>query len=62
MEGYDTLLLGQFYANQSFAKRFGVFNGAVEPPRWEIPAKWQTGLGVSASIGQVSLVYSCFSC
>jgi SP family general alpha glucoside:H+ symporter-like MFS transporter len=53
MEGYDTLLLGQFFANQAFAKRFGVFNPASDPPKWEIQAKWQTGLGVSASIGQI---------
>ena len=51
MEGYDTLLLGQFFANQAFAKRFGSFNPAVE--RYEIAAKWQTGLSCSASIGQI---------
>jgi SP family general alpha glucoside:H+ symporter-like MFS transporter len=48
MEGYDTLLLGQFFANQAFAKRFGIFNPTED--RWEIPAKWQSGLGVSASV------------
>lgn len=51
MEGYDTLLLGQFFANQAFAKRFGIFNPVEE--RYEIQAKWQTGLSASASIGQI---------
>ena len=51
MEGYDTLLLGQFFANQAFAKRFGIYNPAEE--RYEIQAKWQTGLSASASVGQI---------
>lgn len=53
MEGYDTLLLGQFFANQAFAKRFGVFNPDPAVQRYEIAAKWQTGLSCSASIGQI---------
>jgi SP family general alpha glucoside:H+ symporter-like MFS transporter len=51
MEGYDTLLLGQFFANQAFAKRFGEYSPVGK--KYEIAAKWQTGLGVSASIGQI---------
>jgi SP family general alpha glucoside:H+ symporter-like MFS transporter len=51
MEGYDTLLLGQFFANQSFAKRFGKLNPAND--RWEIEAKWQTGLSCATQIGQL---------
>jgi SP family general alpha glucoside:H+ symporter-like MFS transporter len=51
MEGYDTLLLGQFFANQAFAARFGVFDAAAGI--WEIPAQWQVGLGTSASVGQI---------
>jgi SP family general alpha glucoside:H+ symporter-like MFS transporter len=46
MEGYDTLLLGQFFANQAFAKRFGSYS--PEGDKYEIAARWQTGLGVSA--------------
>ncbi len=45
MEGYDTLLLGQFYANQSFAKRFGEYDATLK--EYQIPARWQTGLSVS---------------
>jgi SP family general alpha glucoside:H+ symporter-like MFS transporter len=51
MEGYDTMLLGQFFANQSFAGRFGIYNPVRE--RWEIEAKWQTGLSVGCQIGQI---------
>lgn len=51
MEGYDTLLLGQFFANQSFANRFGIFNPAED--RWEIQAKWQTALSCATQIGQI---------
>jgi SP family general alpha glucoside:H+ symporter-like MFS transporter len=51
MEGYDTMLLGQFFANQSFASRFGIFNATAG--RWEIEAKWQTGLSVGCQVGQI---------
>lgn len=51
MEGYDTLLLGQFFANQAFAKRFGDYNAAQD--KYEIPAKWQSGLSVSASVSRL---------
>lgn len=51
MEGYDTLLLGQFYANQSFAKRFGEYDTKAE--KYQIPAKWQTGLSCSVQVGQI---------
>ena len=51
MEGYDTLLLGQFFANQAFAKRFGIFNPVAD--KYEIEAKWQTGLSVGCQVGQI---------
>jgi hypothetical protein len=51
MEGYDTLLLGQFYANQAFAQRFGFFDTVSQ--KYQIPSQWQVGLGVSVQIGQI---------
>jgi SP family general alpha glucoside:H+ symporter-like MFS transporter len=51
MEGYDTLLLGQFYAQPAFAKRFGELNPANNV--YEIPTRWQTALGVSTQIGNI---------
>ncbi len=47
----DTLLLGQFYAQPAFAKRFGILD--VATGTYQIPAKWQTGLSCSASVGQI---------
>lgn len=52
MEGYDTLLLGQFYSNQAFAKRYGVYDSVHD--KWQIPARWQTGLGLGVSFGQIA--------
>jgi SP family general alpha glucoside:H+ symporter-like MFS transporter len=51
MEGYDTLLLGQFYANQSFAKKFGVYDANND--EYQIPARWQTGLSCAVQIGSI---------
>jgi SP family general alpha glucoside:H+ symporter-like MFS transporter len=51
MEGYDTLLLGQFYSNQSFARRFGQYDAAGQ--KWQIPARWQTGLSCAVQIGSI---------
>jgi SP family general alpha glucoside:H+ symporter-like MFS transporter len=54
MEGYDTMLLSQFFANQSFASRYGIWNPeAGNGGRWEIEAKWQTGLSVGCQVGQI---------
>lgn len=54
MEGYDVMLLGQFFANQAFAQRYGIWNpNAGENGRWEIAAPWQTGLSVGCQVGQI---------
>lgn len=45
------MLLGQFFANQAFAQRYGVFN--PDAGRWEITAPWQTGLSVGTQVGQI---------
>lgn len=52
MEGYDTLLLGQFFANQAFARRFGEPDPG-NPGTYQIPAQWQTGLSCSTQVGQI---------
>lgn len=51
MEGYDTLLLGQFYANPSFARKYGIYDPKAE--KWQIPARWQTGLSCAVQVGQI---------
>src|SRR5690242_5211844 len=46
MEGFDTALLGNFWAYPSFQRKFGDFVGVSETTRsgYQIPAAWQTGL------------------
>lgn len=49
MEGYDTILLGNFYAYPAFAKKFGTYDKANG--KYELTAAWQAGLGNSSGIG-----------
>lgn len=42
---------GQFYSNQSFAQRFGQYDAVGE--KWQIPARWQTGLSCAVQIGSI---------
>lgn len=48
MEGYDTKLMGSFYALPPFKQRYGtrLANG-----KYEIPASWQAGLSNGATVG-----------
>lgn len=41
MEGYDTSLLGSFFAYPTFAKKYG---GKFIDGKYQVPAEWQTGL------------------
>ena len=47
MEGYDTNLLGNFYAYPSFQTKYGKFVGVSPqtPSGYSLTAGWQTGLG-----------------
>ncbi|GFZ47109.1 hypothetical protein JCM24511_04851 [Saitozyma sp. JCM 24511] len=49
MEGYDVVVIGSFYEQPSFLKRFGqqTDKGLV------IPAEWQSGLGNGSSAGGI---------
>ncbi|KAK9311298.1 general substrate transporter [Lipomyces starkeyi] len=50
MEGYDTLLLGSFYAFPEFLKKFG----ELQPDgSYEISAAWQAGLSNGAQVGSI---------
>jgi SP family general alpha glucoside:H+ symporter-like MFS transporter len=53
MEGYDTALLGNFWAYPSFQRKFGDFVGVSNTTRsgYQIPAAWQTGLGQASGVG-----------
>ncbi|KAK9251214.1 hypothetical protein V1507DRAFT_482535 [Lipomyces tetrasporus] len=50
MEGYDTLLLGSFYALPAFVKKFGT----LQPDgSYSVPAPWQAGLSNGAQVGAI---------
>ncbi|KIW14591.1 hypothetical protein PV08_07375 [Exophiala spinifera] len=55
MEGYDTNLLGNFYAYPSFQKKFGHYVGVSEqiPSGYTLTAAWQTGLGQASGVGSI---------
>lgn len=41
MEGYDTSLIGSFFAYPTFAQKYG---GVLVDGKYQVPAAWQTGL------------------
>lgn len=49
MEGYDTILLGNFYAYPTFAKKYGHWNEISN--NYQLDAAWQAGLGNAAAVG-----------
>lgn len=53
MEGYDTSLLGNFYAYPSVQIKFGNFVGVKlsTPSGYQLTAAWQLGLGQSTNLG-----------
>ncbi|ORY20425.1 putative general alpha-glucoside permease [Naematelia encephala] len=50
MEGFDVILLSNFYAYPAFVSRFGY---PASDGTYQIPARWQSGLGSAASCGQI---------
>jgi MFS transporter, SP family, general alpha glucoside:H+ symporter len=50
MEGYDTALLGSFYAYPTFTRRFGrlASNGT-----YQVSSQWQSGLQNGTQVGQI---------
>lgn len=49
MEGYDIILMGNFFGYPTFQKKYGVYYG--EELGYQIPARWQTGLNMSSTVG-----------
>ncbi|KAF5009982.1 hypothetical protein FDECE_3843 [Fusarium decemcellulare] len=49
MEGYDTNLLGNFYAYPAFAKKYGHWNEASN--NYQLTAPWQAGLSNASGVG-----------
>lgn len=49
MEGYDTILIGNFYAYPTFQKKYGTYFPAIDA--YQLSAPWQAGLGNAAGVG-----------
>ncbi|KAM0425414.1 hypothetical protein ACHAPT_009471 [Fusarium lateritium] len=50
MEGYDTMLMGNFYAHPTFQRHYGIH---VKGGSYEIPSDWQAGLSNGSACGQL---------
>ncbi|KAJ5873384.1 uncharacterized protein N7473_013257 [Penicillium subrubescens] len=51
MEGYDTILMGNFFAYPTFNQKYGHYYG--EEIGWQVSAPWQTGLNMGSTIGAI---------
>ncbi|KAL2848345.1 general substrate transporter [Aspergillus pseudodeflectus] len=51
MEGYDTSLLGSFYAYPTFAQKFGSFDERSNT--YQVSSSWQSGLQNGTQVGQI---------
>ncbi|KAJ5085075.1 hypothetical protein N7532_009846 [Penicillium argentinense] len=49
MEGYDTILMGNFFAYPMFQQKYGQYYG--EEIGWQVSAPWQTGLNMASTVG-----------
>ena len=49
MEGYDTILMGNFFAYPTFQQKYGRYYG--EEIGWQVSAPWQTGLSMASTVG-----------
>jgi len=54
MEGYDTYLLGNFYALPSFARKYGQPAAIVDGVQtYQVPPSWQSALGNGSAAAQI---------
>ena len=51
MEGYDTILIGNFFGYPEFQKKYGQDYGGTAG--YQISAPWQTGLGMGSTVGAI---------
>lgn len=49
MEGYDTILIGNFYAYPTFQKAYGTYRPELK--EYQLDASWQAALSNAAGIG-----------
>lgn len=50
MEGYDTALLGNILALETYRKKFGEYTEGIG---WQLTPAWQTAVGQAPTIGNV---------
>jgi SP family general alpha glucoside:H+ symporter-like MFS transporter len=50
MEGYDISLINNFYAFETFNRKYGV---EIAPGKFQVPAAWQAGLSNGANVGEI---------
>lgn len=53
MEGYDAILIGNFWAYPTFQKKYGRWVGVTDRTRsgYQLTPAWQAGLGNGAGVG-----------
>ncbi|RWA09141.1 hypothetical protein EKO27_g5973 [Xylaria grammica] len=51
MEGYDTILIGNFFAYPEFNKKFGAYYGPEKG--YQVAGPWQTGLNQASTAGAI---------
>lgn len=51
MEGYDTIILGNFYGMPAFNKKYGTLDAATG--KYSLSAAWQDGLSDGAGVGEI---------
>lgn len=49
--GYDTALLGSFWALPSFQQRYGQYYPSLQ--EYQVPARWQSGISEASSAGSI---------
>lgn len=49
MEGYDTILMGNFFGYPEFQKKYGQYYG--EKIGYQLSGPWQTGLSMASTVG-----------
>lgn len=60
MEGYDNILITSFYGYPTFQKKYGEPVGRDEngDMQYELPGRWQSGLGSAANVGTIFGVFA----
>lgn len=57
MEGYDLVLMGNFFGYPSFVKKYGKDYGGTTG--YQLTAPWQSGLNMASTVGTIFGILSC---